>query len=382
MSSTWSFILVAAGAGNRLGGTPKQFRLLGGIPLWQWSCNIAEKLLSAGVISEIILVLPEKYEYELIKNRVNDNIKIIKGGKSRAESVYNALNVSVCSDVLIHDAARPFLTEKLCLELINKAEKTGASVPLLKVKDSVKKIANEKMSVVERENLYLTQTPQLFSKDELLEMLGKTELKNTDEASVWIEMGKNISYVTGDESNFKITTQYDWDRAEMIVNANKIIRIGHGYDIHKLVEGRNLILGGLKIEDSPIGLFGHSDADVVTHTVMDALLGAAGEPDIGRLFPASDNTYKNISSILLFEKVLEKLKNKGWQIEWIDVTLIAQTPKLGHLVDKIADNLNKYLSDSTDKLINLKVKSGEECGSVGRSECMICHAVATIFKNN
>lgn len=382
MSSTWSFILVAAGAGNRLGGTPKQFRLLGGIPLWQWSCNIAEKLLSAGVISEIILVLPEKYEYELIKNRVNNNIKIIKGGKSRAESVYNALNVSVCSDVLIHDAARPFLTEKLCLELINKAEKTGASVPLLKVKDSVKKIANEKMSVVERENLYLTQTPQLFSKDELLKMLGKTELKNTDEASVWIEMGKNISYVTGDESNFKITTQYDWDRAEMIVNANKIIRIGHGYDIHKLVEGRDLILGGLKIEDSPIGLFGHSDADVVTHTVMDALLGAAGEPDIGRLFPASDNTYKNISSILLFEKVLEKLKNKGWQIEWIDVTLIAQTPKLGHLVDKIADNLNKYLSDSTDKLINLKVKSGEECGSVGRSECMICHAVATIFKNN
>ena len=141
------------------------------------------------------------------------------------------------------------------------------------------------------------------------------------------------------------------------------------------------MLAGVEIKDSPLGLLGHSDADLVTHTVMDALLGAAGEPDIGTIFPASDQRWKDADSTVLLQKVVSLDRSKGWRIDWVDVTLEAQTPRLGHMIGIFRDSLLRWLAeDNGETNFNIKVKSGEGCGSVGRAECMVCHGVASLSR--
>ena len=183
--------------------------------------------------------------------------------------------------------------------------------------------------------------------------------------------------------NFKITSQFDWETACALARGGAEVerRTGHGYDIHQLVEGRPLIIAGVKVDGVSYGLLGHSDADLVAHTVMDALLGAAGEPDIGTLFPATDEKWRGADSMALLRTVLELLASKGWRAEWVDVTLNAQRPKLGHLVPAFIESMNRALGgDETKRIFNMKVKSAERCGSAGRGECMICHGVATIVR--
>ncbi|MEG1502007.1 MAG: 2-C-methyl-D-erythritol 2,4-cyclodiphosphate synthase [Synergistaceae bacterium] len=383
LNKTWSFILVAAGAGARLGGESKQFRFLNDKQVWRYSFDIAQSLLLKGFIDEIVVVFPRSVDITTSNFKFKDKrIKFIYGGDTRSESVKNGLSLSVSTNVLIHDAARPFLTEKLCLDLINIANKTGASIPILKATDSIKMLHDDNSLLpLDRNLIFLTQTPQLFIRDKLLSIICDNKDSYTDEATIWINHGEPIAYSNGEETNFKITTQLDWERAVYMTQKNRIIRTGHGFDVHQLVEGRDLILAGIKINEFDRGLLGHSDADIIIHAIMDALLGAAGEPDIGTLFPSSDIKYKNISSVVLIKEIIELLTKKGWHVEWIDVTLVAQIPKLGNLIPKFIGNLNKLFSDTIEKRhVNLKVKSGEKCGSVGRCESMECYAVATISK--
>ena len=379
----WTFIIVAAGTGSRLGGELKQFRLLKGEPIWKWSLDIALQLLSENNELDIILVVPPSYFDEFKTSIITSNlpVKIVSGGKTRASSVYNALKFTHSTYVLIHDAARPFLTKEMCLTLMKKCDLNDAAIPVLKSTDSLKIIINGDISCIDRDLVYTTQTPQAFKKEKLMNILEKTNLQYTDEASVWLNKGLKISTIEGDENNFKITTENDWKRAVLMTENKEMVRVGHGYDIHQLVPNHKLILAGVQIEDSPLGLKAHSDGDVVFHAVMDSLLGAAGEPDIGTLFPATDSKWKNANSAEMLKKVIEILRLKQWRINWVDVTLIAQTPRLANRLNEFKSSLFFYLKElESDMNVNMKLKSPEECGSAGRSECIICHSIATISK--
>ena len=388
--NTYSFVIVAGGSGTRLGGIPKQFRLLGNIPVWLWTCKTALKLLG-GTLCDIVLVLPPAYLESCEKEckRLRLKIKCVAGGSERALSVKSGLLAAIGDYALIHDAARPFLTSDLILRLINAHGKYDAIVPILPSSDALKIIENDTVTIIDRSKVYRTQTPQLVNKNLLLELLDNNP-NIKDEAEAIVASGKLVGYVYGDEMNFKITDDFDWKVAEKLAenSQNKITRVGYGYDIHRLVKGRKLVLAGMDIPFD-MGLLGHSDADLITHAVCDALLGAAGLPDIGQLFPASDQQYKDINSIELLKDCINRVTNEGWSIEWIDSVLTTQVPRLGNLIPLMIDNINNiilselhrnYEPEYPANFFNLKVKSGEEAGSVGRCECMICHAVATLSK--
>jgi 2-C-methyl-D-erythritol 4-phosphate cytidylyltransferase/2-C-methyl-D-erythritol 2,4-cyclodiphosphate synthase len=243
--------------------------------------------------------------------------------------------------------------------------------------DSLKGVEGDVISVIPREGVFRTQTPQAFKRKPLLEVL-RASVAATDEASVWLAASKELASVPGDEKNFKITTDFDWITARSLVDATREIRTGYGYDVHELVPGRKLVLGGLEIA-SPLGLLGHSDADVLCHAISDALLGAAGRGDIGTLFPASDERYRDIDSTLILERALKIISADRWTPVWVDAVLVAQVPRLGSIMPKVLGNLGRrFTVYKLMNKMNIKVKSGECVGGAGRGECMACHAVATI----
>ena len=381
----WSFLITAGGSGSRLGGVPKQFRMLGGAPVWRWSFAAADKLRRMGRVRDIVMTVPRESFAALAGEAEKLGLTLVEGGRSRSESVIKGLGACRGPHVLVHDGARPFISEGLCLRLMDAVEADGSgAVPLLPSTDSLKIVENGVITGVADRSLYFrTQTPQAFPLRELAEVMENSPQGGTDEASLWLAAGKKIVPVEGEEMNFKITSQFDWEAACALARGSRETerRTGHGYDIHQLVEGRPLIIAGVKVEGVSYGLLGHSDADLVAHTVMDALLGAAGEPDIGTLFPASDEKWRGADSMELLRSVLELLAADGWRAEWVDVTLNAQRPKLAHLVPAFIENMNRALGGSaTKKIFNMKVKSAEHCGSAGRGECMICHGVATIAR--
>ncbi|MBR6901732.1 MAG: 2-C-methyl-D-erythritol 2,4-cyclodiphosphate synthase, partial [Synergistaceae bacterium] len=209
----------------------------------------------------------------------------------------------------------------------------------------------------------------------LIEALEK-KLDAKDEAEAWNEAGHNLIKVDGQRLNFKITWQEDMTMARAIARQKnqKITRTGIGYDVHQLVPERKLILGGIEIKNSPLGLLGHSDADLLTHAIMDAVLGAAGLEDIGNIFPASDEKFKNADSIKLLEEVLRRVKNNGWHIDFIDAVVEAQVPRLNKYRDEIKNNLQKFFD------VNIKFKSAETLNDAGRGLSMTCWAAATLTK--
>jgi len=381
-NKTWSFIIVAGGTGSRLGGTPKQFRFLNGQPVWKWSAKIAEKLWDEGTISELVLVVPQEYLSEVKEHcDLKIPIQITAGGATRSQSVMNGLKISCGSHVLVHDAARPFITEELCRDLIVNASIYGSAVPLFQIKDSLKRLYFGKLACVDRNEFFRTQTPQAFEKIPLEEAITLYGFEGTDEAAAWDAAGREIFHTEGLESNFKITSKFDWEVALALTGCTKIQRTGHGFDIHQLVSGRKLILAGIEMEKEELGLLGHSDTDIVLHTVMDAILGAAGLPDIGTLFSAKDEKWKDADSKDLLKTVVKKIRFDGWSIDWVDVTLQAQKPKLGHMIPRFIANVTSLIAENDEEInFNMKVKSAEGCGSVGRNECMVCYGVATLSK--
>mgnify|MGYP002622329732 CR=1 FL=1 len=367
----FSFIIVAGGKGSRMGGERKQFSILDGKPLWKWSADKANELNE--FISEIILVIPSDYDEKILPDEnYKIPLKIIKGGSERAESVLNGLKASECEYVLVHDAARPFASKNLFLSLMAKTENDVGVVPVLPVSDALKRIDDEKISCVEREGLYITQTPQSFHREKLINAVTKN-LKAKDEAEAWENFGLKLDYVKGEKLNFKITFQDDMLIAKSLVN-NKIIRTGIGYDVHRLVPERKLILGGVKIQDSNLGLLGHSDADILTHAIMDSILGAAGLEDIGNIFSADDEKFKGADSMKLLEEVMKLVKAEGWKVEFVDAVVEAQVPRLNKYKPAIKNNLGKFFD------VNIKFKSPEEIDDAGRGLAMKCRAVATLIK--
>lgn len=376
MTRQWSFIIVAGGKGSRLGGKPKQIRLLGGTPLWTWSARCAQVLFNGGHIRELLLVVPEGMEQHFDLSSLTLPIRVVVGGKTRTDSVRAGLKAARHPFVLIHDAARPFLSATLCRNLIEVATESRGAVPLCAVSDALKILQGEKISALNRETIRSTQTPQAFARIPLLKRLDGLEVFS-DEAEAWLAGGGELAVVEGERMNFKVTDETDWTIAQALTHRCDVVRVGHGFDVHPLVPGRALVLGGVPI-DSPLGLDGHSDADIVCHALSDALLGAAGLPDLGTLYPASEERYRGADSYILLQDVFRRVGAEGWEVLWADVTLHAQVPRLGPSLPAIRARLGELFDRKSDRRINIKVKSGERVGPVGSCSCMECHAVATV----
>ncbi len=372
MIETWGFLIMAAGRGTRLGGVPKQFRPLGGKDVWRWSLDLARSLN----VDQIVLVVPEETEGQL--SELCKDLLVTSGGSTRTESVIRGLERCDADWVLIHDGARPFASKKLCRSIMDSVQKEEGVIPVVPVYDAVKRVEGDELETVDRSRLFLTQTPQAFHRLSLLNLLKRLSVGSKDEAEPWIESGKRITTVVGEKNNFKITTEEDWEMAQSVVSSNSITRNGLGFDVHPLVPGRPLILGGIEF-NSPLGLYGHSDGDLICHSISDGILGAAGLPDIGRLFPATDPIYRGANSYGLLLKVISMAQEKGWEVQWVDVVLHAQIPRIGERVVEIVDNLNKAWGADSAK-VNLKVKSGENVGPVGQGNCMTCYASVTAQK--
>ena len=376
----FAFVIAAGGSGSRMGDISKlkkQFRILGGKPVWRWSADLAA---GCDEIREIILVLPEE-DFELANKFNNLNIKLVKGGASRPESVMNGLEACSCDYVMIHDAARPFISHEVILNLINAVNEETGAVPVSPVADAIKKRdKNNIITHVDRDGLFITQTPQVFYRKKLIEVIKEFGMSAKDEAEAWLDAGLKLELVDSSRLNFKITVQDDWRIAEALVNKNnnkdKMIRTGLGYDVHRLVPERKLILGGVLIENSPLGLLGHSDADLLSHAIADAILGGAGLPDIGNLFPASDEKFKDADSLELLREAYRLVKANNFKVVWIDAVIQAQIPKLNKYLGLMRENFKKIFDDKD--IVNIKAKSAETLDDAGAGLAMTCWAAATL----
>jgi 2-C-methyl-D-erythritol 4-phosphate cytidylyltransferase/2-C-methyl-D-erythritol 2,4-cyclodiphosphate synthase len=383
-------IIPAGGAGKRLKAhVAKQFLLLDTLPVLVHTLKVFQE---SAQIDDIILALPAddlvSVRQELIeKYGLTKVTRVVAGGNERQDSVRNCLMVieGKCDLVVIHDAVRPFVTEELIKQVVDSARDEGAASAGVKTKDTIKETKDDNMvrATVPRQNLWLTQTPQAFDY-ELLKKAYQTAYTDnfygTDDASLVERMGKEVKMIEGSYENIKITTNEDMLMADALINKkNKIsFRTGFGYDSHRFAEDRKLILGGVEIPFDK-GLYGHSDADALIHAICDASLGAAGAGDIGRHFPDNDPEYKNISSMILLERVNKIIKAKGFDINNIDATVVMEQPKLAPYAARMVANIARVLKIPED-CINIKAKTNEGMGFTGRNEGIAVFATAAVTK--
>lgn len=406
-------ILAAAGKGTRLGySLPKQFIKMKGLGN---RSPLQKSILTAGIVDEIdeviVVTNPEYIDltYEQIaeeadahsssvpkfeskdvlqsqdKDRVLSNfrpyrkdvklkrLEVIEGGASRQESTALGIKFALQDKpenyiVLIHDAARPNASPDLYRRVIKEAYEKGAVVPAVRLKDTIRDVNK---GTLNRDDMRAVQTPQGFAGEIILNAIKYAEencFVGTDEGSLIDFMGFPVSTVLGSESNIKITSPED---------LTKTVCIGTGYDVHAFAENRKLILGGVDIPFAK-GLLGHSDADVLTHALMDAILGAMGEGDIGLLFPDTAPEYKGVSSIELLKRVVALMNEKFYTLENADITVICQAPKIRPHIDEMKKNLELVLSPKNG--INIKGTTTEKLGFEGRGEGIAASATVLLSK--
>ncbi|MDD3396017.1 MAG: 2-C-methyl-D-erythritol 4-phosphate cytidylyltransferase [Acidaminococcaceae bacterium] len=391
-------ILAAAGLGKRLGlGKNKAFVFLNQAPIIVHNLHQLSRVTN---LTKVIVVVgsAELEEAQSLLEQFQAEYfptlpwQLCVGGRERQDSVGNALALLQTSDgfVAVHDGARPFATPEIFARVLAAAQKTGAAIATVAVKDTIKTINAEGMVVAtpQRSLLQAVQTPQIFKIDLLKNAyayIQKEKIQVTDDASAVELLGVSVLTAEGSYANIKITTPEDlvWSQA-LLANKGEgkmgnSIRVGSGFDVHKLVEGRKLILCGVDIPYTK-GLLGHSDADVATHALMDALLGAAGLGDIGRHFPDTDPTFKDADSIELLQQVMGLLREQGWSVGNADVTIIAQAPKLAPYREAMYAVLARALSLDTEDALNVKATTTENLGFAGRGEGIAAQAIVTLVK--
>lgn len=341
-------------------------------------------------IGEIIVVTAEqdiKAVGELVGRFGFAKVKhIVAGGAQRQDSVRNGLARVALDIVAIHDAARPIVTCEIIERSIAKAYETGACIAAVPVIDTIKSAADGIVSAtVDRASLYSVQTPQTF-RTELVRRAYERAYADgfyaTDDAALVEHIGERVAIVPGSYENIKITTPSDLEIAQARLSPSPLgeeapqTRTGFGFDVHKLIEGRELWLGGVKIEHEK-GLLGHSDADVALHAIADACLGAAALGDIGKHFPDSDPAYKGISSLTLLARVGELITAEGYAIINIDAVIACERPKIAPHTSQMRDSIAEALSTTPDR-ISIKGTTTEGLGYTGRGEGIACWAVATL----
>ena len=380
-----SAVLVAAGSSTRMGFDKLSFDL-GGETVLHRSIRAFEQ---DPLVTEIVLVAGKNRAF--VEQQAADctkPVQIVTGGTTRAESAKNGVLAAAGELVAVHDAARPFVSQAVITAALEAAARCGAAAPAVPVKDTIKAAARGNGKTVpdaclvyttpDRSTLYAVQTPQCFDRAEYLAALEELDAEKarlvTDDCSLFELTGRAVQLTQGDYANYKITTREDLPAPEK--NGGNGMRIGHGYDVHRLVEGRALVLGGVTVPYEK-GLLGHSDADVLTHAVMDALLGAAALGDIGKLFPDTDPAYKGADSIALLQEVGRVLARAGWAAGNIDATLLCQAPKLAPHIPAMRENLAAALGISAED-VSVKATTEEKLGFTGSGEGIAAHSVCLL----
>ena len=366
---TAAALIVAAGASRRM-GFDKLFARVGGKTVLELAVGAFDR---HEMIDEIVVVAGQNAEdVRPLLERLRKPWKMVSGGAQRCDSVENGLAAVGADLVAIHDAARPFVTADVISRALRAALETGAAAPAVPVKDTVKAACGGiVVNTPPRETLFAVQTPQCFFTREYRALLKTTDKTGvTDDCSVYERAGRTVTLVEGDYANRKLTTPDDLPKEE------KTMRIGHGYDVHRLTEGRRLILGGVDIPFEK-GLDGHSDADVLVHAVMDALLGAAALGDIGKLFPDTDEAYRGADSLVLLGRVGEALGEAGFAPVNIDATILCQRPKLAPHIPAMRANIAARLGMETG-CVSVKATTEEKLGFTGAGEGIAAHAVCLI----
>ena len=372
--ATVTAILVAAGASRRMGFDKLSVHLPGGRTVLETSLAAFD---SHPQITQIVLVAGQNLETcQALAARCSTPAVVVLGGATRADSVKAGLTVADGALVAIHDAARPFVSAELITKTLEAARRSGAAAPAVAVKDTIKVAAPDGTvhTTPDRNTLFAVQTPQCFSRSRYLEALrlvqGKQASAVTDDCSLFELAGFPVRLVEGDYANIKITTRED-------LKGEDQMRIGHGYDVHRLVEGRKLILGGVEIPYEK-GLLGHSDADVLLHAVSDALLGAAALGDIGQHFPDSDPRYEGADSLELLRQVVELLRQAGYTVGNLDATILCQAPKLASHIPAMRANIARALGVDSNA-VSVKATTEEKLGFTGSGQGIAAHAVALIL---
>ena len=383
-------IIAAGGRGRRLGrDRPKQLLEIGGRSLLGRSLEPFDR---SDRVDEVIVVLPRELATDppAVLGRLRKPVQVVPGGSRRQESVaFGFDRVPGHADVVVvHDAARPFVTGALIARTVDAAFESGAACAALAARDTVKQSdQREGRTVVKatlpRETIYLAQTPQAFRTDVLRDaiVLGRQGAEATDEAALAERAGHMVRLVEGEPENIKITTEADLAFARGLVGhenepTGMPVRVGIGYDLHRLVEGRPLILGGVRIPYDR-GLTGHSDADAVCHAATDAILGAAAAGSIGQHFPDTDPRWAGASSLELLRAAVDITRQDGFVVENLDVTVIAEHPRLGPYVDRMRAELARAMGIETSH-VSVKGKTNEGLGAVGRGEAIAAHAITLL----
>jgi len=382
-------IVAAGGRGQRFGADrPKQLLEVAGRTLLDRSVSalLAHPAIDAVIVALPIEVVADPPSYLRVSAKP---LRLVAGGARRQDSVANAF-AAVGDDadvVLIHDAARPFVSADLITRAIVAAAESGAAVAAIASRDTVKHAVDDRFvhETLPRERIYLAQTPQTFQRRVLRDALALAEQGQdvTDEATLAERAGHPVRLVEGELSNIKITVPEDMSVAAAIAGTRRVTaaddpgwRVGTGYDLHRLVEGRPLILGGIAIPYER-GLLGHSDADAVCHAVTDALLGAATLGDIGRHFPDTDPRYQGVSSVDLLAFAVDLIATHGFAVVNVDVVVIAQRPKLAPHIDAMRAKLADTLRIPVDR-VGIKGKTNEGVDATGKGEAIATHAVAML----
>ena len=361
------FILLAAGKGKRFkSNTLKQFINYKGKPLFMHSID---KALKSKLFKRIVLVTNNKIKLK------NKKVKIIKGGNERYQSSHKALEYiknKKIKYVFIHDAARPNFSIDLLKNLKKNLIKMNAVVPYINTDNSTKYSFSNKVVNLKRERVLLTQTPQCFEFKTLYNLSKKNKTLVTDEATLFLNNNMKVKFIKGEKANIKITKISDLN-----IDHFKTF-YGIGFDIHRLVKNKKLYLGGIKIPFHS-GLKGHSDGDVIIHSIIDALLGALRKKDIGSIYPNNMNKFKNIRSSKMLLPLISDLKKNNININNIDINLICERPKVSKFRNKIIGSLSNLMSINKS-FINLKGKTVEKLGIIGKENAIACEAIVSIGK--
>jgi 2-C-methyl-D-erythritol 4-phosphate cytidylyltransferase/2-C-methyl-D-erythritol 2,4-cyclodiphosphate synthase len=372
-----SALIVAAGMGTRAGTQlPKQFTPLGGKPMVAHS---VAALRASPRISDVTVVVGAA-QMAAARAILGDDVRLVTGGAERKDSVMAGLEaLAGAQRVLVHDAARPFLTEPVIGRLVDALDKDAGAVPILPVADTLARGAEQMLGdTVQREGMYRVQTPQAFRYEALLDAHRRWPLGQsaTDDAQMVRAAGYPVAMVAGDPALEKVTYAGDFAAAEARIAASMRVRTAQGFDVHRFESGGELWLGGVLIP-SDRGLLGHSDADVALHAITDALLGTIGAGDIGMHFPPSDPQWRGARSAQFLQHAARLVTAQGGVIDFIDLTLICEAPKIGPHRETIRASIAAILGLPVQR-ISVKATTTERLGFTGRGEGMAAQAIATI----
>ena len=386
MTSKVAAVVVAAGRGHRAGGgTPKQYRHVGGESVIRTALSAFVGHPQIDAVQPVIHAEDEA-EFKMATAGLGGLRAPVPGGASRQASVYaglHALRGTAPDFVLIHDAARPFVSGALIARAIAAAGEHGAAVPAIAVADTVKKVdaRGTITATIDRNELRIVQTPQAFSYALIVDAHARAAAADrsdfTDDAALAEWAGHRVSVFPGDSANVKLTTNEDFDRAEALrMAATGDVRTGGGFDVHAFAEGDHIMLGGVRIAHAH-GVTGHSDADVALHALVDAILGALAEGDIGQHFPPSDPQWKGAPSEKFLAFACERVRARSGVIANLDVTIVCEAPRIGPHRDAMRARIAAIAGVSTDR-VAVKATTSEKLGFTGRGEGIVAMATATV----